>query len=229
MKKKKDSDIILNDDEMKIIQNDYDKILESPEYSLEPDPENKYGMSDSQKQFVTYFVQFKNVATAAELCGIDMDVAKQFYVSYASQNEIRRINRALYHRQFSSQMLRLDDIGGYLSSLITDENVPIGDQLKTPEKVKVAGMLIELIKLKSQGMLEPSNMLNKDINDQIKNLSVTTIQRLLNNMENPKNKLSKEEVETLKDLPTDDLLNFIEEFNEGEKNDKTKTKSKRNL
>lgn len=212
----------LSENQVAQLQQQYTQALETePEYSLVVDPENKYELSDEHKKFIEYYVQFKSVATAAELVGIDMNLAKQYYVAYSTQQEVRRINRALYHRQFAHKMLSLDDIGGYLSSLLTDENVPIADQLKTNDKLRVAGMIVELIKLKRESMVDPNAIIVRDIDKQIKNLSLDTIKQLLSQSNKVKedvvivedDTLTPEEKEYLQTLSTEELLNLLEDTN----------------
>ena len=213
------------------LQEQYASELETnPKYSLDVDPEEKYGMTDQQKAFVKHYVEFKNVNTAAELAGIDMDTAKQYFVAYSTQQEVRRINLALYHRQFNTKLISIDEIGGYLTSLLTGENVPIGDQLKTSEKLRVVELLIKLNELKQNALLDPTVLMMKDIDIQIKNLSVATISQLLKQSNKPKksdiiqelddDNLSVEEKAYLSTLPASDLLQIIEETNKGgNKND----------
>lgn len=201
-----------------LIQKEYISELErNPKYSLEVDPEDKYLMSDLQKKFTKYYIEFKNVNTAAELAEIDMDTAKQFFISYPTQCEIRRINLALYQRQFARKLLNIDEIGGYLTSLLTDEFVPIGDQLKTTDKLKVVQMLIDLNKFKIESMITPSEVMEKDLDAQMKELSIDTIKKLLSTKEKKQDiagqvaeELSPEETAYLSTLPTKDLLELIE-------------------
>lgn len=222
-KKKVDKEIKIDCKELQTMQENYVMEVETnPEFSLDVDPLGKYNLSQVQKDFIKYYIQFKSVATAAELCGIDIDTAKTYFLNYITQQEIRRINRALYHRQFEHKMLDLDDIGGYLSSLITDENVPIGDQLKTKDKLQVANMLIDLIKLKKESFEDPAKLKNIDVASQLKNLSLITIQQLLvqSNKQEKKepiildNNLSAEEKEYLNSLPTESLLELLNDENE---------------
>lgn len=211
----------MTEQEVVKVQNDLiNELNNNPEYSLTVDPTNKYNMSEAQKKFVEYYVQFKNVNTAADLTGIDMDIAKQYFVAYSTQQEVRRINRALYHRQFSSQLLSLDEIGGYLTSLLTDENVPLADQLKTSEKLKVAQMLMDLIEMKKESFANPESLMNKNLDIEIKNLSVETILQLLSQKNKPKEKIiidddnfSPEEKAYLETLPPEDLLKIIDDTN----------------
>lgn len=205
----------------------------NPEFSLDVDPTDKYSMSEEQKTFIKNYVEFKSIPMAAELSGIDIDVAKTYFVAYSSQQEIRRINRAMYQRQFSHKLLTIDELGGYLSSLITDENVPLADRVKTMDKVRIAQMLIDLQTYKNEGIDDPSKIIDADIEGEIKNLSVKSIKLLIsqNNkkkdekkkdeaIKNASSMLSPEEEVFLKTLPTKDILNLIEETSKGgNKND----------
>lgn len=210
------------------LQKEYTKeIEEDPQYSLEPDPTGELQMSDTQKDFIRHYVEFKNINAAAELTYIDADTAKAFFVAYNTQQEIRRINRALYHRQFAAKLVSLDDIGGYLSSLLTGDNVPLADQLKTTEKLRVIELLLRVNEMKSQSMQDPSQLANSDIESQLKKLSVKTIQQLLVQQNNTvviqqKNDainklddgtLSVEEKAYLSSLPMSELLKLIDETN----------------
>lgn len=210
------------------LQKQYISELETnPKYSLSVDPENKYEMPDIQKKFIKFYVDYKNVNTAADLAEIDGDTAKRFFIAYGTQNEIRRINLALYHRQFATRLLDLDEIGGYLTCLLTGENVPVGDQLKTGEKLKVVELLIKLNELKQNSLLDPTIVMAKDIDVQIKNLSIATIKQLINQDVNMKERnnvvaefsehdLTPEETAYLSTLPTKDLLQLIDDTNKKE-------------
>lgn len=210
----------ITDAEVIEIQENYNKDLSTnPEFSLEVDPQNKYNFTKKQKLFLEYYIQFKNIPMAAELAKIDMDEAKAYFVSYNSQQEIRRINRAMYHRQFQAKLLSLDDIGGYLSSLLTDENVPIANQLSSKDKLLVVKLLLEVNQIKKESILEPMTLINSNIESKLRDLSIDTIQTLLNEVNSQDNSkpkltlnssLTPEEKEYLNTLPTEELIELIE-------------------
>lgn len=229
-KKQKQESMFLTPSEATELQVNYMTELETnPQYSLLVDPEDKYKLPDAQKDFIKYYIDFKNVNTAADLAGIDMDLAKQYFKAYATQTEIRRINLALYHRQFSSKLVTIDQLGGYLSSLLTNQYVPLAEQLTTNEKLRVVDMLIRLNDMKNAGLANPDSIMTANIDIQLKNLSVKTIQELLKQKptvsENAEiidanaSDLTMEEKAYLETLPTEDLLKLID--------DTTKVKAKR--
>lgn len=209
-------------------QNYLEELEKDPKYSLEVDPENKYDLSDEQKTFIRLYVEHKNLATVAYFMDIKMDVAKSYLMSYYSQNEIRRINLAMYHRQFNTRMATLDEIGGYLTSVLID-NVPEADRLKAPEKLRVIQLLVDLNKLKMQSLEDPAVIMAKDIDIQIKQLSVATIEQLLAQDKAKEKKdvvyeinndtISPEEAAYLSSLSTTELLDIIESTNGGENHD----------
>ena len=225
MKKSKEKRPLITNEKAKKIQAELvNSLNEDAEYSLDVDPTNKYNLSVEQKNFIRNYVNFKSISAACEFSSISPEQGKQFFVSYAVQQEIRRLNKALYHRQFANKLLSLDDIGGYLTSLLTDD-VVLADQLKASDKIKVAQMIIDLNKMKLEALsINPNVIMNKDIDVELKELSVDTIKRLIetnekesskekrevvNKFENA-NELSPEERVYLESLPTKDLLELLE-------------------
>ena len=80
-KKKDASQLPMTVEEANKLEQEHEHELETnPKYSLEVDPEKKYNLSIEQKNFIQYYVEFKNVNVAAELSGIDMDTAKAYFV-----------------------------------------------------------------------------------------------------------------------------------------------------
>ena len=217
-------DVVRMTDETHDLQEEYIKEIESnPEFSLLVDPENKYDMPDLQKEFIRFYCEYKNIGAAAELAGIDADTAKLYYTSYNSQQEIRRINRAMYQRQFCTKLIDLDQIGGYLTSMLTDVNVPIADRLKSSEKLRVVELLMKLNQMKIEGMQDPTKIMENDLESQIKNLSISAITELLNQSTKLKDKnkivaeftdqMTPEETAYLSTLPTKDLLELLDKSN----------------
>lgn len=209
-------------------QNYIDKIKTDPKYSLEVDPTGVYHMSDEQKDFIKNYIQFKNIPLAAQLTGIEEGIATQYWQMYSSQQEIRRINLAMYHRQFATKLINIDEIGGYLTSILMDENVPIVERLKTKEKLDVVKLLMEVNKLKQNAMSQPQTIDAVVIEEQLKDLSVESIQHMIAISGDPKNiqekediiqeihwannKLSPEELSYLKTLPTNELLKMLDDL-----------------
>ena len=225
-RKKEEKKVFVPASEVKELEGQYIATINSdPQFSLEVDPENKYKMSDKQKAFIKNYVQFKNIPLACQLSEIDEKEGRAFYLAYSSQQEIRRINLAMYHRQFSTKLLDLDEVGGYLTSLLIDENVAMADRLTSKDKLKVAQMIIDLNELKRTALSDPTVINTVEVTEQIKDLSVKSIKQLLaasqsNETSKSKdeiieklddaNNLSGEEVAYLKTLPVEQLLDLLD-------------------
>lgn len=232
-KKKKNNELTIPGSNLNELQSAHiDELNSNPKYSLEVDPSNKYNLSDIQKQFILNYVNFKNVNTAAEVTGYVQDDANKFFASYACQQEIRRLNMALYQRRFASKLISIDQIGGYLSSMLTDEYVPLAEQLSPSEKLRVIDTIIKINELKANAFNNPGNILHANIDEELKNMTITTIQQMIVQSGKPnKNNeviietlnnndvLSPEEKAYLETLPTNELIKLANSINKegGEK------------
>lgn len=236
--KKKQQELAVQERALQIAQDNVNQIelaykqeLETnPEYSLVVDPLNKYNLPVTTKEFVRHYIEHRNIATAAVFCRIENDEALEIFTSFPVQQEIRRISRALYHRQFSKKMMSLNEIGGYLTSLIEDSEIPVADRLSTRDKLAVIRMLIELNQMKLASMGDPSVLMMRDVNILVKDLSVGAIKALLeqNKPSTPPNRdivtatntmriqnsepvLTPEEAAYIESLPADEALALLNE------------------
>lgn len=212
------------------LQSDYINELDTnPRYSLEVDPTDKYGMSDEEKKFVRLYVNLRNLPLVATIMGIEIELANSYYMAFSTQDEIRRISMAMYHRQFATRLLTLDELGGYLTSMLTDMNTAEADRLKPRDKLEVVRIIMDLHKMKNEAILQnPSGIMQKDIETELKDLSVDTIKSLIAERGKDKEKddiisnfsgVSPEEAAYLSTLSAKELLGIVENM----QGDKTKS------
>lgn len=222
--------------EIMSLQVEYNSELETnPEFSLKIDPLNKYNLNNTHKKFIQNYINYRNLDTVSKLMNIPFEESLQYYNNEVTQIEIRRINKALYHRRFASKLLDLDELGGYLSTLLTEEYVPKVESLGTVDKLKVVDMLLKIINMKKEAFNQPSIIMEKDIDYQIKELSVDSIKNLLaqKNLDKDKEKkgdlikqldsdqiLSDEEKMYLESLSTKELIKLLNETNKISKEDR---------
>ena len=158
----------------------YLKSLEDdPKYQIDVDPNGFYEMSDEHKTFVKLFVQYRNLAVVAELMEIDPVTAKDYFTRYSTQQEIRRINTAIYHRQVATNIIAFEDIGSYLSSWLIGADITEADRLKKGEKLQVVKLLMDWHKSMREIIQKPEIITVQTIEDEIKELSVANIKQLL--------------------------------------------------
>ena len=219
-RKKKDID--------NLIMQQQQAVQENPEYSLVVDPLNKYKFTDEEKKFIENFVQLRNVEIAAQLSGLDPTIALSFALSYNAQEEVRRINKAIAHRQFSTKMANLEEIGGYLTSLLTGENLPFAEILTVKDKIDVTKLLVKVNELQIEGIENPATIMGKNIDVDLNNLSVETIKSLLDNLDKNDDikqidftKMNPEEIAKIKTQPKQitELMGLINKKKEGGKNE----------
>ena len=200
------------------VKDDYKKeVEENKELSLLVDPDNKYNFTEQEKKFIEYYIRSKNVNLSAKMCGMEHDEGLMFLLSFNAQTEIRRINLAICHHQFQTKIATLDEIGGYLTSLLTGEYIPLSEQLTNKSKVEVAKLIIDINKLQQGAIDNPSVILTKNIDIDLKNLSVKTIKNMLQNSPDDDNltiegmTLTPEEIASVKSQNKEykELLNLI--------------------
>lgn len=154
---------------------------DDPLYSLEVDPTGKLNMDEDTKEFVRLYCEYKNLAVVANLLGMDPDAAKTYMNDIYVMQEIRRINKAQYRMRIATKMMSLDEIGGYLTTLIADD-VPIGDQVSIKEKMNAARMIIDINKLKQESMSNHEvieALPVEDLTEKLSKLSTNEIKALI--------------------------------------------------
>lgn len=228
MAKKKKENLYDNlmTEEFKQKQIEYlDTIKNNPQYSLIVDPENKYNLTLQQKEFIGLYCEFKNIQLAAMMSNLELEEAMTLYSSYPCQQEIRRINLAMYQTQFANKLISLNELGGYLTSLLCDA-VPSGDKLSPSDKLKVAQLILDLNKTLKETPNEVKDIVDIPIDTQIKDLSIKSIKALLEANKNKdkikeeKEKIiesfenfdnfSQEEISFLNTLSTKELLDLLD-------------------
>lgn len=195
-----------------------------PKYALTPDPTGSLNLSEDQKKFIELYINFRNFGVVASMMKIKVDDAVDIYMSFNVKNEIERINNAIHQHQYAHRMLELDEMGGYLSALVEDKYVPEVDRLKPMDKVKVIDMLLKLQGAKA--LLSKDAAVDiTDMDDNIKELSVASIQHLISTIESGKGMpkefdedtedklamsgMSPSDIEALKNLPTEDVIRIL--------------------
>lgn len=207
------------------LESEFDK---NPVYSLEVDPLGLYNFSPIAVQFIELMVQYKNVNfVAVAMMKLDQETGMALYSSPPVQDEIRRINLALYARRFATKMADLDQIGGFLTSAITDDNVPFADRLSGKDKLAAAKLLMDIWRMKGQAIEDPDVIDYVDIEKEIKSLRVEEIQMLIEGGPEIEDRaaereelikkidsegmLTPEEVIYLRSMSTDELKKLLEE------------------
>lgn len=138
-----------------------------------------YEFTAEERQFISLWVEFKNLVTIAGMMDVSIKEASKFLANEHIRNEISRISNARMHKRFDARQMTLDNILGFLTTCITDENVPISEQLSTKEKLVATKLYMDAQKLKALSMESPSVLDNMPVMEVLQDASLKTIKALL--------------------------------------------------
>lgn len=227
------SDVIGYKDVDRAEENFKELVETDPKYSLNIDPLGQYNFSDEELDFISYMVQYKNVQfVSTVLMNISLQRGVEIYKSYRVQTEIRRLNLAMYARRFITKMADLEQIGGFLTSGLIDENVPIADRWGAKEKIAASKLLINLNILRKNAINEPKVVEVIEVQKDLEKLNPNDIKKLIemndeDNIEKEKiieiinedNLLSMEELKNLRMMSLEELQDLLNTITEGETDD----------
>lgn len=142
-----------------------DALNADPRFSLDPDPTGKLGLNNEQKKFIKCYDEFHSIPLAANMAGLTEEEGRDFFFDPACKSERLRINRVRNYRKFSRRLLTIDEIGGYLTSMLVDEDMSAGDMLSSKEKLQITRQIIDLNKLKAEALANPRIIENVDYSD----------------------------------------------------------------
>lgn len=217
---------------MSIAYEDVDRLEEGfretlktdPKYSLDIDPEGKYHFSKAETDFIKHMVQYKNVQfVTTVLMNIPLQDGVDIYKRYDVQSEIKRINLAMYARRFATKMADLDALGGYLTSGLIDDNVPVADRWSPKDKLTATKLLMTINSMKRKGLESPMVIDGVEIQKDLAQLSPNELKQLIEineegaedkerliNLINEDGLLSMEELKNLRMMSLEELQNLAE-------------------
>lgn len=212
-------------DDVDRIEDGFKELLQTdPKYSLEIDPEHKYYFGQKEIDFIKHMIQYKNVQfVTTVLMNISLEEGVEIYKRYDVQSEIKRINLAMYARRFATKMADLDALGGYLTSGLIDENVPVADRWTPKDKLAATKLLMTLNAMKRKGLEAPMVIEGVEIQRDLERLSPNELKQLIEyNGEEAEEKeklielinidglLSMEEIKNLRMMSLEELQNLAE-------------------
>lgn len=148
--------------------------------SLSPhERDGDHTFTADERQFISLWVEFKNIVIVASMMGITQKEASTFLASEHVRNEIARISNARMYKRFDTRQMTLDNIESYLTSCITGENVAISEQLTEKEKLVAVKLLLDVKQIKADSMAVPSMLDNMPVMEVLEDASMKTIKALL--------------------------------------------------
>lgn len=155
-------------------------VIMEDENSLEPhEHDGDYHFTADERQFISLWIEFRNIVIIASMMNMSQKECSMFFTNPHVMNEIARISRARMKRRFACKILTLDECESYLTSCITDDNVPISEQMTNEKKLVAMKLLLEVKEMKADGLVTPSVLDNMPLETEIQELSISTIKALL--------------------------------------------------
>ena len=221
-------------EDMDNLEENFQEIVKTdPKYSLAVDPLKRYNFNEKEIDFINYMIQYRNVQfVTTVLMNIPLEEGVEIYKKYDVQSEIKRINIAMYARRFATKMANLNEIGGYLTSGLIDENLPIAERWGPKEKLTAAKLLMSLNMMKVKALNKPEVVEAVEIQKDLEKLSPNELKNLIemndeNNEEKEKlidfinqdNLLTMEELKNLRMMTIEELQYLIITITQGEDED----------
>lgn len=210
--------------DMNDLEDNFQEMIRTdPKYSLEIDPTNRYYFTEKEIDFIANMIQYRNVQfVTTVLMNIPLEEGIAIYKKYSVQSEIKRINLAMYARRFATKMADLDQLGGYLTSGLIDDNMPIAERWGPKEKLTAAKLLMSLNMLKKKALNAPEVVEVVEIQKDLEKLSPNELKQLIeynddDNLEKEKligiinedNLLSMEELKNLRMMSLEELRELV--------------------
>lgn len=221
----------INYEDISNLEQGFQELIQTdPKYSLEVNPEGKYDLSEQEVDFIQQMVQYRNVQfVSTVLMNIPLEEGVEMYKRYAVQSEIKRINLAMYARRFATKVADLDQIGGFLTSGLIDDNVPVAERWAPKDKLTASKLLININVLKKKAFNKPEVIDEIEIQKDLDQLSPNDLKKLIEfnddeNLEKEKlidiinedGLLSVEELKNLRLMTIEELTELVETITEGE-------------
>lgn len=182
-----------------------------PRFSLEPDPTGQLHLSKDQKKFIKCYDEFRSIPLAANMAGLTEEEGREFFFDPSCKAERIRINKVKNYRKFSKRLLTIDEVGGYLTSLLLDEDTSAGDALTQKDKLQITRQIIDLNKLKAEALQNPRIIENVDYSDVgIQDLSPEDLKNLINQTKQSKDDITAEKNRLIAEINADGNLDTVD-------------------
>lgn len=190
------------------LQSNYkNKVNRDSLYSLDVDPTNTYKFDITTKEFISLMIEYDDIYYVCKVLKITLEHGMSLLFRDDVKVEIMRIKTAAYHKKFANRMLTFDEIGGYLTSLIMDKTFQ-GEKVSMKQKLEIAKILIDLNERKNKAKSDNTTIevIPEDVNNQVKELSVDDIKKLLNKKSDSKQKKPKTKRQLINEIKAMNVL-----------------------
>lgn len=140
---------------------EYKEYVSSLEFHL--DTQNEYFMTDIQKEFVFLYTQYHDPFVVGEMLHLTLEETVEVWSNYYVKRALEELAKILFHKQLVTKLDSVDELGGYLTSLLTDQNIPECNKLSSKEKLSVCDLIIKLNEFKATLFIKSTDFIHKDL------------------------------------------------------------------
>lgn len=127
------------------------------------DAQNEYFMTDIQKEFVFLYTQYHDPFVVGEMLHLTLEETFEVWSNYYVKRALEQLGKIMFYKQLAVKLDSIDELGGYLTSLLTDQNIPECDKLSPKEKLSICDLIIKLNEYKATLFIRSPDFVYKDL------------------------------------------------------------------
>lgn len=127
------------------------------------DTQNEYFMTDVQKEFVLLYTQYHDPFVVGEMLHLTLEETFEVWSNYYVKRALEQLGKIMFYKQLAIKLDSIDELGGYLTSLLTDQNIPECDKLSPKEKLSICDLIIKLNEYKATLFIRSPDFVHKDL------------------------------------------------------------------
>lgn len=144
------------------------------------DESGSYSFTEEEKLFIRLWVEFKNLNIVAESMSISNEDASKMFSNYYVTSEIRRLEKEVTKLRLAQKIMTLDEMEAYLSSLVIDYSIPMGERVSPRDKLAAVKLLMEIKQIKGEAFQGNTTVINAlPTADKLDSLSTDAIRALI--------------------------------------------------
>lgn len=200
------------------------KVVVQENNAFKIDPENIYDFKEDEKEYIRLMLIYNDLYIIAkvmlsknyitlpddvnDLSMIDPFSLLAPYMSNDNiKQEISRLELERFKAQKNAKIMSYEEIGSYISSLISGELLSYKNKLSPQDKIKALKLLLEWYENRENVISNNSDeTFDYSLDEQLHELSIDTIKNMISNIKNNKGKKYSKNYD---DMPNDELLKEI--------------------
>lgn len=140
---------------------EYKEDVSSLEFHI--NSQHEHFMTDTQKEFVLLYSQYHDPFVVGDMLRLTREETVEVWSNYYVQRALEELGQIMFHKQLVAKLDSIDELGGYLTSLLTDQDIPQCDKLSPKDKLAVCKLIIQLNEFKASLFVNSPDFIYKDL------------------------------------------------------------------